>query len=598
MKKCIFIYAAMLSLFQFSAVSVEPTDQTRLDSEDLQNQLNAFNAKHHHESSCDSPHHHHGKKKKPPNILFIMVDEERFPVTYESEELKQWKKENLIFRDLIASQGTVFHNHYVNTNACCPSRATIQTGQFPNVHGVTQTEGLAKEPTSPDMFWLQPFTVPTTGNYMREANYKTVYKGKWHITDSSIRLGDGSYLTTYNAEGEPIPELYAFYLEKNVLDIYGYDGWIGPEPIGNSPLNTGSSVKKPILGRDVKFAQQVLDELDVLEKEERPWLLVASFVNPHDIAAYGVYARIGALAGTDWSFPVDPTLPKRLFKPEFEKSFNESLINKPPAQMSYRDLFLTSIQPILNFKRFQKYYYSIQKLVDQDILQIWNKLVASPMYENTIVIFTSDHGELLGAHGKMIQKWYEAYQEAIHVPMIISSPLFGSKHKDVFNLTSHIDILPTFLDIAKADPEKLRLELGKKFSLNLPLPGKSLLTYVKHSPKKSAPVYFYTEDNPTKGPHQINLLCQPYDAVVEPSSVEAIITYIGNDLWKFTNYFSIYGNCDSTPGVKNEMYNVTKDPLELISLYNNPTYSKEQKILKNLLEDYRVKYRTVDPALT
>src|SRR4051812_130802 len=88
-----------------------------------------------------------------PNILFFMVDEQRFTTEYESDELKKWKKKNLVFQNMLASEGVVFNNHYTNTNACAPSRTTLQTGQFPNVHGVTQTDGIAKSADSPDMKW-------------------------------------------------------------------------------------------------------------------------------------------------------------------------------------------------------------------------------------------------------------------------------------------------------------------------------------------------------------------------------------------------------------------------------------------------------------
>jgi len=79
-----------------------------------------------------------------PNILFIMVDEWRYPVVYESDELREWKKNNLKFHEMIKSKGTVFHNHYTNTTACSPSRATLQTGQdnilmFTGLHKLTES---------------------------------------------------------------------------------------------------------------------------------------------------------------------------------------------------------------------------------------------------------------------------------------------------------------------------------------------------------------------------------------------------------------------------------------------------------------------------
>jgi arylsulfatase A-like enzyme len=72
----------------------------------------------------------------------------------------------------------VFTRHYAGSTACSPSRATLFTGQYPSLHGVTQTQGIAKKSQDPDMFWLQPNTVPTMGDYFKQAGYQTFYKGK------------------------------------------------------------------------------------------------------------------------------------------------------------------------------------------------------------------------------------------------------------------------------------------------------------------------------------------------------------------------------------------------------------------------------------
>lgn len=543
------------------------------------------------------------QKDTRPNILFLMVDEQRYPTIYETEELKEWKKKNLVFQTMLEEKGYTFHNHYTNTNACSPARTTLQTGHYPNVHGVTQTDGIAKTAYDPEMTWLAPYTVPTIGNYLREAGYKTILKGKWHVSDSAIRLNDGSYMTTFDGDGNPIPEAYQFYLEKNVLDAYGYDGWIGPEPHGSAPLNSGSSVNSNQSGRDVKYTQELIEELSKLSKESNPWLLMAPYVNPHDITVYGLYSTASQVLGSDWDFPIDETLPKKLFTDEFALSLNETLEDKPPTQLSYRDIYPIAIQPIEDLDRFQRYYYTLQKKADENMMQVWNQLVTTNMHQNTIVILTSDHGELLGSHGRMFQKWYQAYQETIHVPFVVYSPLFPEAPQNIYDLTSHVDILPTLLDFAKTDKEVLRQKLGKKFSLNLPLPGRSLYPIIKNpqADRELKFAYFYTEDNPIKGLNPVNSICKVFKPVIEPSSVEAVLTYVGEDLWKFTHYYSIYGRCAYDTLATNtlyEMYNVTKDPLELNNLYGNEDYNEIQKDLLNLLYQKAVLYRSVEPDLT
>jgi hypothetical protein len=82
--------------------------------------------------------------RQKPNILFIMVDQQRYPVIYENEELRSWRKEYLNAETILKTKGMEFKNHYAGSTACCPSRATLYTGQYPSLHGVTETDGAAK----------------------------------------------------------------------------------------------------------------------------------------------------------------------------------------------------------------------------------------------------------------------------------------------------------------------------------------------------------------------------------------------------------------------------------------------------------------------
>lgn len=542
-----------------------------------------------------------------PNFLIIIVDEERYPVAYETTELKEWKKKNLRFQTKLAKKGTVFHNHYTNTIACTPARATLHTGQYPLVHGVTQTDGLAKPADDPEMKWLDKFTVPTMGNYFTEHGYKTILKGKWHISESSIKYPSGQIMNTYDSNGKPIPELEEIYLKQNVLRDYGYNGWIGPEPHGMAPLNSGSSVPKPERGRDVGYTHQIINELDNLDINSKdPWLLFASLVQPHDITLFGNFTD-NNMSGFD--FDIDPTLPQNLFTDEYKISHHESLDTKPQAQKDYRDLYPKAIQPILNTDKYQRYYYSAQKYADENIQKIWKKLKSTSMYKNTIILFMSDHGDLLASHGSMYQKWHNAYQEAIHIPLIISSPLFGNKHRDIYELTSHIDILPTLLGLADANIECLRNDLMKKFKLAVPLPGRNLSKYFekKYYTEKfpDTPFYFYTEDEPFKGENQVNALCEPYDSIPQPNHVQAIIakwpragalphgsTKCKNELWKLTNYYGC--NCQNKcpyGGIRGELYNLTNDPTEVTNLINNDEYADIQNYLNDLMNKYSFIYR-------
>lgn len=108
---------------------------------------------------------------KRPNFLILMTDEERFPPSYETPEARHWRLKHSEARQEIASYGLELHRHYAGATACAPSRTTLFTGQYPSLHGVSQTSGMAKAASDPAMFWLPPHTVPTMGNYLRAGGY-------------------------------------------------------------------------------------------------------------------------------------------------------------------------------------------------------------------------------------------------------------------------------------------------------------------------------------------------------------------------------------------------------------------------------------------
>ena len=228
-----------------------------------------------------------GRITRRPNFLVIVVDEMRYAPIYESAELQAWRKTNLRNINSISQNALTFENHHIMSAACAPSRASIFTGQYPSLHGVTQTSGAAKSAIEEDLYWLDPTGVPTMGHYFRAAGYETYYKGKWHVSDADL-YEPGSYnaVPTYDTNGVPIPALEDIYLEANRLAPYGFDGWVGPEPHGKNPLNSASSGPNGT-GRDEVYARQGADQIARLRTAKRPWLLVTSFVDPHDITLWG-----------------------------------------------------------------------------------------------------------------------------------------------------------------------------------------------------------------------------------------------------------------------------------------------------------------------
>lgn len=572
-------------------------------------------------------------RSKKPNFLILMTDEKRYPPIYEGYSIKQWRKDFLKTQEVLSKNGMTFQHHYTGSTACCPSRATFFTGHYPSLHGVSQTTGAAKGPFDPEMFWLDPNGVPTLGDYFRLAGYQTFYKGKWHISDADILIpGTHTPFTSYNTtNGIPIRKNELLYLNSDRLDSFGFTCWIGPEPHGRDPHKSGSSAKIGVSGRDEGYALDVaklLEKLDIenasnCAEESPPWLIVASFVNPHDIVLYGSLSLIDPL----FNFEVDHTVP--IIPPP--PTFYESLGTKPRCQLSARLTYGEAFQPLVESTFYRQLYYQLQKNVDQEMLHVFNTLRNSSFYENTIVIFTSDHGELLGAHGGLTQKWYCAYEEAIHVPLLIHNPILFKEPASIHSLTSHVDILPTLLGLIDVDAKQLQELLRIDHTEVQPLVGRDLSPLIlgqDKAPRDDEPLYFMTDDDITRGLNQHNFLGWHYNSVVQPNHIETIIVKIampdGDEIWKYSRYFD-NPQFWTKPGVEDnalhefgpsakdrtciksticttstktvpipdqyELYNLSHDPLEIHNLahsyYNSPHSIIMQQRLDHLLMEQR-----------
>ncbi|WP_249869186.1 sulfatase-like hydrolase/transferase [Oceanobacillus saliphilus] len=562
-------------------------------------------------------------KNKRPNILVILVDEERFPTVYENEDLKEWRKNHLKTRELLRENGMSFLNHYIGSSACSPSRTTLYTGQYPSLHGVTQTTGAAKGGFDPDVYWLDSNTVPTLGDYFRSAGYRTFWKGKWHASDEDLIVpASHDAMLSFNPKtGVPVPEKQQLYLHANRLDSYGFEGWIGPEPHGSNPRNSASSAAIGLSGRDFVYSEEVVRLINSLEGEaqatnHKPWLIVSSFVNPHDITLFGLFTQLLPT----FDFSVDPSVP---FIPPAPTA-NENLLTKPTAQSSYRDVYQQALQPTLETPSYRQLYYSLHKQVDDEMYKVFTALKQSIFYEDTIVVFTADHGSLVGAHGGLFQKWHNAYEEALHVPLIIHSPKFFADGKETDMLTSHVDIVPTLLGLADIDVQAVQSNLKKDHTEVHPLVGRDLSSLLNGNLKNTRveeALYFMTDDEFSKGLNQYTLTGQPYEAVIQPNHLETVIVKLptgdknSKEIWKFTRYFD-NPQFWSNPGVEDvqtiqkkatdiseshqaalcitttktqpvpdqfELYNITKDPLEEINLAHPIHETPESKVIQNLL---------------
>lgn len=558
-----------------------------------------------------------------------MTDQMRMPPGYESAELRAWRAASLPGLNSLAENGLSFTNNHVMTAACVPSRAAIFTGQYPSLHGVTQTSGAAKAAIEEDLYWLDPATVPTMGDWFRAAGYDTYYKGKWHVSDADLyQPGTHNTLPSYNEQGEPDPDLEDIYLRANQLDSFGFDGWIGPEPHGKSPLDSGSSAGPDQLGRDRGFADQAVAQLRALRRSCKPWLLVASFVGTHDTSLWGDLILAQRNFYLAEQLP-GSSVPLRVFDDSFEASKSDPLTTKPSAQASYRSVLPQFLQPIRNGEPYHRFYYQLHANVDAQISRVLKALRADrQMARDTIVVFLSDHGELLGAHG-LFEKWHQAYDETLRVPFVFHNPVLFPKARSLDVLTSNADLLPTMLGLAGADVPRLARRLARSHTQVRPLVGRDLsplLLGERRAERYDTPQYFMTDDEISRGDNQVSALGNMYRPVAQPCHVETVIAKLPTgpdgalERWKYSRYWD-NPQFWSTPGTQDvqtfidgplaqpgdhvatvtvktaavadeiEVYNLARDPLELANLAADPASASPVATLAELLVQQRTAKR-------
>ncbi|MEZ5238986.1 MAG: sulfatase-like hydrolase/transferase [Microthrixaceae bacterium] len=470
-----------------------------------------------------------------PNVLLIMTDEERHPPHYETDVLAEFRSERLPAHAALAARGVCFDRHYTAATACLPSRSSLFTGQYPSLHGVRNTDGLAKSAADPAMVWLDPDQVPTMGDWFRAAGYETHYRGKWHISHAEMCItGTHHAFLTNTADGAPIPDAVDAYRRADRLEPYGFSGWIGPEPHGANPANTG-------LARDGLFAQQVTDLLDrfgARKDDSPPWLCVASFVNPHDIVFSGMgWKAFGFPPVPDW-VPEVPEAPSQ----------SDRLDDRPAAQQAFREAWSKMLYPQPADEEYRRLYHFLIAEVDTQIGRILHSLERNGLADDTVVVLTSDHGDMLGAHGGLQQKWHNAYDEAIRVPLVVAGPGIGgppgAASGGIAAPTSHIDILPTLLGLVGASPQDLAPAVSAYHTEVRDLPGRNLsglLLGAEPAPEGDAadPIYFMTEDQISRGLRNVGLVSgQEFEPVPAPAAVETVVAEHDGRLWKLNRYYA------------------------------------------------------------
>jgi arylsulfatase len=348
-----------------------------------------------------------------PNILIIVTDQE-----YAHQSLPAGV--TLPNRNRLHARGVTFNNHQVTTTVCTPSRSVMWTGQHtPATRMIDNTNFAWIEDMRAD-----PEALPTIGHMLRDLGYYTAYKGKWH--ESEFPEGN-----TQDAM-----EPYGFSDFQEWGDAYG------------APMDG--------LNKDPKTAAEAVNWLQNRAPEvaqSQPWCLAVNFINPHDIMYFDTDDE--EMVQVRGMMPIFGTPNAPLYRQQWPTilpaSFFDDLADQPQAVRNYK-IFCDGAFGRIPMERRDmwhnhvNYYLNCMIDVDRHIGAVLNALEESGQSENTIIMFTSDHGEMAGAH-HLRQKGSVAFRETVNVPMVIVDPRQpGGVRTEAVG--SHLDLVPTTLAYA------------------------------------------------------------------------------------------------------------------------------------------------------
>ena len=366
--------------------------------------------------------------KKRSNIVLIITDQQRQAQHWPDG----WLEAHMPTMARLQKHGVTFTNNYTAATACCPSRATLLTGVYPSVHGVENT------PPNPPL----QSDITNIFKLAEQAGYEVAYKGKMHL---------------FTPKSNPSTDSFTSYDIKWASDHYRFNRWNPPDCAlapggsvyiaGGWPNNDGRFVSgvPDTFNRmtpAVEEGETIMEYLDKYNpKTDKPFLLVCSFGNPHDISVWPDQDK--------WGYDkADYAKLKEIGLPD---NYNDDLKEKPVGQKEFQKLTdktdpCLTTQDRIEYCRFYAYLHTV---VDKHIAAVLDKLDEKKLTDDTVIFRFADHGEQSWSH-QMIQKGLNSYQETINVPLIISNPKLFPKGTTTSSFASLIDLVPTIAEITGA----------------------------------------------------------------------------------------------------------------------------------------------------
>ena len=346
---------------------------------------------------------------RSPNLLFLMTDQQR------ADTLDPRTGCQTPTLDRLAAEGVRFRRCYTANPICSPARASLMTGLLPHTHGMVDVTHAV-----PDYRARFDAALPVWPRALQEAGYDTAYYGKWHVERSNRleNFGFNAYEIEQYQQKLGLVEVEEALSERRIVRQKGYGDF----------LLCGVSDRPP---ESFPEYQMYSDGIEFLLKAaadpERPWALFLSTEAPHDpyIALKSIFQR----------YHLDDIDPPA--------NFEDDLSGRPAIyrriQSVWHDLSWD------DFAMATACYHASCTMVDEQIGRILRMLDELGMAENTIVVFTSDHGDYMAEHRLML-KGIPAFEGAYRIPLVIRGPGVpaGREISDVIGL---IDLPPTLMEL-------------------------------------------------------------------------------------------------------------------------------------------------------
>jgi arylsulfatase A-like enzyme len=444
---------------------------------------------------------------KQPNILFIMTDQERADVIMPGHICKTPNVERLM------KEGVTFTHAFTPMTHCCPARASLMTGQMPSKHGIFNNV----QNTSAIHMDLNP-GCETWSEKLREADYDLAYTGKWHVSaetdpaDCGWEELDIIATGTYNRhDSEPylgLPREDPIPRKRGELTYPGY---------GRRQFYGTLDEEVEDMG-DYRYLHAGMDRMEDLARKTRPWCLFVGFCGPHGpFVIPEKYATMYDAA--------DMELPP---------SYGDEMENKSQYYKRMRDKYTEFSDD--EVREVMAHYYGYCTMMDDMLGELLDKLEETGQADNTLVIFTSDHGELCGDHG-LYAKGIAPFDGAYRIPFVARWPE-GIKNpgRTVDEIVNLCDFSPTLTELADAEP-------------TADPSGKSMVPFLRDETPTDWPDAFYNQCN----------------------GVECYITQrmVRTHKWKL-----VY-----TPTNVDELYDLENDPHEMVNLIDDPKLEEVKKEL-------------------